>query len=121
MQSWIGTGQNLPISASQLQQVLGSGTVNDIAQKAGISGPEAAAALSVCCRMSSTKSRQAVPLRHRTMKWVRCWRRWKVSELKGARAESLQPERSGLIPIVRTCRSAVDRVMHVQASALTMT
>jgi len=46
MQSWIGTGQNLPISASQLQQVLGSGTVNDIAQKAGISGPEAAAALS---------------------------------------------------------------------------
>src|SRR5215510_6175566 len=39
VQSWIGTGQNLPVSPSQLQQVLGSGTIDNIAQKVGISGP----------------------------------------------------------------------------------
>jgi len=36
LQSWIGTGQNLPISADQLRQVLGAGTVADLANKAGI-------------------------------------------------------------------------------------
>ena len=39
--SWIGTGQNLPISPEQLQSVLGSEQVKAIAAKAGIS-PEAA-------------------------------------------------------------------------------
>lgn len=39
--SWISTGQNLPISPSQLQSVLGSEQVQAIAAKAGIS-PEAA-------------------------------------------------------------------------------
>ena len=39
--SWIGTGQNLPISPEQLQSVLGSERVQAIAAKAGIS-PEAA-------------------------------------------------------------------------------
>lgn len=39
--SWIGTGQNLPISAEQLKCVLGSEQVQAIAAKAGIS-PEAA-------------------------------------------------------------------------------
>lgn len=39
--SWVGTGQNLPISAEQLQSVLGSEQVQAIAAKAGIS-PEAA-------------------------------------------------------------------------------
>ena len=39
--SWIGTGQNLPISPEQLQSVLGSEQVQAIAAKAGIS-PEAA-------------------------------------------------------------------------------
>ncbi len=34
--SWIGTGQNLPISADQLQSVLHSGTLQQVAQKAGI-------------------------------------------------------------------------------------
>jgi uncharacterized protein YidB (DUF937 family) len=37
MSSWVGTGQNLPISADQLQHVLGSEQVKDIAAKAGIS------------------------------------------------------------------------------------
>jgi uncharacterized protein YidB (DUF937 family) len=41
VQSWIGTGQNLPISPEQLQSVLGSQQLQAIAAKAGIS-PEAA-------------------------------------------------------------------------------
>jgi uncharacterized protein YidB (DUF937 family) len=39
--SWVGTGQNLPISADQLQHVLGSDQVKELAAKAGIS-PDAA-------------------------------------------------------------------------------
>jgi uncharacterized protein YidB (DUF937 family) len=39
--SWVGTGQNLPISADQLQHVLGSEQVKELSAKAGIS-PEAA-------------------------------------------------------------------------------
>ena len=35
--SWIGTGQNLPVSASQIRQVLGEEQVRTLAQKAGIS------------------------------------------------------------------------------------
>lgn len=35
--SWIGTGQNLPISAQQLQSVLGSEQVQAMAQKLGLS------------------------------------------------------------------------------------
>lgn len=46
LQSWIGTGQNLPISGEQVQQVLGAGTLGEIASKAGIGAPEAATALS---------------------------------------------------------------------------
>lgn len=38
--SWIGTGQNLPISAEQLQQVLGNEQIQAIAQKLGISPQE---------------------------------------------------------------------------------
>ena len=35
--SWVGTGQNLPISAEQLQCVLGSEQVQQMASKVGIS------------------------------------------------------------------------------------
>ncbi|HXP17573.1 MAG TPA: YidB family protein [Terriglobales bacterium] len=35
--SWVGTGQNLPISADQIQHVLGSERVKELAAKAGIS------------------------------------------------------------------------------------
>jgi uncharacterized protein YidB (DUF937 family) len=35
--SWVGSGQNLPISADQIQQVLGSEQVRQLAAKAGIS------------------------------------------------------------------------------------
>ena len=39
--SWVGTGQNLPISTDQLQHVLGSEQVKQLAAQAGIS-PETA-------------------------------------------------------------------------------
>ena len=39
--SWIGTGQNLPISAGQVQQVLGSGVVQQLATKLGVSSEDA--------------------------------------------------------------------------------
>ena len=37
VQSWVGSGQNLPISADQLQQVLGGDQVSAMAQQAGAS------------------------------------------------------------------------------------
>jgi uncharacterized protein YidB (DUF937 family) len=36
VKSWIGTGQNLPITADQLQQVLGSDTVKQLAARYNI-------------------------------------------------------------------------------------
>jgi uncharacterized protein YidB (DUF937 family) len=44
--SWIGTGQNLPVSADQLQQVLGNGTLGQLAAQAGISQDSIASVLS---------------------------------------------------------------------------
>jgi uncharacterized protein YidB (DUF937 family) len=44
--SWVGTGQNLPISADQIQHVLGSDQVKELAAKAGISPDAASSALS---------------------------------------------------------------------------
>jgi uncharacterized protein YidB (DUF937 family) len=40
MSSWIGTGENQPISADQINQVLGSDTIQNIAAKAGIAPEE---------------------------------------------------------------------------------
>jgi len=34
--SWVGSGQNLPVSADQLQSVLHSGALEEAAQKAGL-------------------------------------------------------------------------------------
>lgn len=34
--SWIGRGENLPISADQLREVLGSGTLGQVAQGSGL-------------------------------------------------------------------------------------
>lgn len=44
--SWIGTGQNQPVSGDQLQAVLGSSQVAALAAKVGISPDQAKAALS---------------------------------------------------------------------------
>src|SRR5215813_2359081 len=35
--SWIGSGQNAPVSGDQLQSALGSGVVQDLASKLGVS------------------------------------------------------------------------------------
>lgn len=43
--SWVSTGQNLPISADQIQQALGSGQLGAIAEKLGLSQDEVAAKL----------------------------------------------------------------------------
>ena len=43
--SWVSTGQNMPISADALQQVLGHGQLAQIAQQLGISRGEAAGGL----------------------------------------------------------------------------
>jgi len=42
--SWVGTGQNLPITADQVQAALGSDTVRQLAERAGVS-PDLAASL----------------------------------------------------------------------------
>ncbi len=41
-QSWVGTGQNMPISPDALQKILGSGQLAAIAQQLGISPQDAA-------------------------------------------------------------------------------
>ena len=41
MSSWVGKGENLPISADQLSSVLGSGAIGDIASKLGVGQSEA--------------------------------------------------------------------------------
>lgn len=41
IQSWIGQGENLPISAEQITQVLGSGTIGNIASQLGIDPAQA--------------------------------------------------------------------------------
>ena len=43
--SWIGTGENLPISPEQIREVLGSDQVRQIAEKLGVSSDEASNAL----------------------------------------------------------------------------
>jgi len=45
MSSWIGTGENLPISPEQIREVLGSGQIQQIAEKLGVSPDEASSGL----------------------------------------------------------------------------
>jgi uncharacterized protein YidB (DUF937 family) len=44
-QSWVGTGQNLPVSAEQIEQVLGSEKVKELAAKAGVDTTQISSAL----------------------------------------------------------------------------
>ena len=44
-QSWIGTGQNMPIDAGALSQIFGHGQLGQIAQQLGVSQEEAAGGL----------------------------------------------------------------------------
>jgi uncharacterized protein YidB (DUF937 family) len=43
--SWVGTGQNMTVSGSQLQEVLGSGSIGQIAQQLGMSHGDASSNL----------------------------------------------------------------------------
>ncbi|MFZ6778241.1 YidB family protein [Undibacterium sp. Ji83W] len=45
VQSWVGTGQNMPISAAQIQQALSGGQLQQLADAAGISHEGAASHL----------------------------------------------------------------------------
>jgi uncharacterized protein YidB (DUF937 family) len=45
VQSWIGTGQNLPVSGQQLESVLGHGRLASLAQQAGIPPEQASSML----------------------------------------------------------------------------
>ena len=46
IQSWIGSGENAPITGRQLQQVLGDGHLRQISEETGLSEPVAADQLS---------------------------------------------------------------------------
>ena len=43
--SWVGSGENLPISADQISQVLGSGEISRIAEQLGVSPEETSGGL----------------------------------------------------------------------------
>jgi uncharacterized protein YidB (DUF937 family) len=43
--SWVGTGANTPITGSQLQEVLGTGSIGEIAQQLGLSHGDASSGL----------------------------------------------------------------------------
>jgi len=43
--SWVSTGHNLPISAEQIQSVLGGSTLQDLAAKLGVSPQQASGSL----------------------------------------------------------------------------
>jgi uncharacterized protein YidB (DUF937 family) len=43
--SWVGTGPNMPISGAQLQEILGSGSIGEIAQRLGLSHADASSGL----------------------------------------------------------------------------
>ena len=45
MNSWVSNGQNLPISAEQIQAVLGGGKLQDIASQLGVSTEQASGSL----------------------------------------------------------------------------
>lgn len=44
--SWIGTGQNVPVTAEQMEQVLGEGHLQQIAEETGLPHPDVAERLS---------------------------------------------------------------------------
>nr|WP_319004149.1 YidB family protein [Ferribacterium limneticum] len=43
--SWVSTGQNLPISAEQIQEILGGGQLQNIASQLGVSTEQASGSL----------------------------------------------------------------------------
>ncbi|RZI41258.1 DUF937 domain-containing protein [Herbaspirillum sp. HC18] len=46
IKSWIGTGENVPVTPEQVQQALGDGPLQQISEETGLAEPEAANQLS---------------------------------------------------------------------------
>ena len=46
LNSWVGTGKNLPITPQQIQQVLGGDTISQLASKTGVSADKVTSQLS---------------------------------------------------------------------------
>lgn len=44
--SWVGTGENMPVSAQQISQILGSGKLGELANQFGLSTDDVAGGLS---------------------------------------------------------------------------
>jgi uncharacterized protein YidB (DUF937 family) len=51
LQSWIGTGQNQPVSPDEVHQALGDDTVNQIAQDSGVAPQQASGGLAAILPM----------------------------------------------------------------------
>lgn len=49
--SWIGKGGNMPISAEQIENVLGSGPIGDFAKRLGVSPQQAAGVIAMALPM----------------------------------------------------------------------
>ena len=43
--SWVGTGENMPVNADQINNALGSETIQNLAEKAGVSSTEVSSML----------------------------------------------------------------------------
>jgi uncharacterized protein YidB (DUF937 family) len=43
--SWVGTGENMPVTGNQLQEILGTGSIGQIAQQLGLSHGDASSGL----------------------------------------------------------------------------
>ncbi|MDW5415540.1 YidB family protein [Iodobacter sp. CM08] len=46
VQSWVGTGDNLPVSSEQIEAVLGGDAIGSVAEKLGVNPSDAAAKIS---------------------------------------------------------------------------
>jgi hypothetical protein len=76
--SWISTGQNLPISPDQLQQVLGQGRIGQIAQSLGLHPIKLRLNCRNCCRMPSTRSHRAARCPHKAWSTRMSWMRFRA-------------------------------------------
>ena len=66
LSSWVSNqSSNLPVSGSDLQNALGSDTVNQIAQKFGVDAGQAGDLLEKCCQTWSIKRRLTARLKMR--------------------------------------------------------
>jgi hypothetical protein len=110
LQSWIGTGENLPISPDQVRAVLGQGTVSDLAKRAGIGEPEPAPCQTFCPRSSTSSRRVASCHRSPTsagscLQWENYWADFsRFPVTSRSRAMQVTGDGHGFIRFCRQCR-----------------